>query len=189
MKPKGRLLPWICCLTLPLLHACAGNSLATSDSETMQWKNYESRMQGKVISFEFPAEIKDTNSYEFNSSMPPPRFNGDPRNEIRVIVLQVGLDVGWVHVSKKLGIGIYLVRKQEKVLPRNTMRIGQNDWKLSIHAGGVDKDLLDESYLTEMTSDYDLLFWISADKVSEAQREKFKRITQRIIGSIKIQDD
>lgn len=154
----------------------------------MKWKNFESRQQGKIISFEFPVDIKDTNSYEFNPSMPPPQFKGDPRDEMRVISLQAGLDIGWVHVTQKLGIAIHLLRKKSGVLPNNVVHIGQYDWKL-LTLTNVKVNSVDERYLTDMTNDYDLLFWISADKIDEARRIELKKIAQRILESIKIHDD
>lgn len=179
----------MCFIFLPFTYACVGNTLETPSFESLQWKNFESRMQGKIINFEFPVEIKDTNSFEFNSGMPPPRFNGDPRNEIRVISLQAGLDIGWIHASKKLGLGIYLVRKKAKALSSHSRQMGQNFWKISVPTMRTDADSLDESYLTELSDDYDLLFWISADNVNGHQRAVLKMVAQRILGSITIQDE
>lgn len=155
----------------------------------MQWKNFESRMQGKVINFEFPFGIKDKNSFEFNPSMPPPQFRGDPRDEIRIVTMQAGLDIGWVHVTQKLGLGIHLLRKRTDVLPGTVTRVGKIDWRLLALAHSAGKDSIDERYLTELTNDYDLLFWISADKVDEAKREELSAIVQRVLESIKIRDD
>lgn len=190
LKPGVHFAQWICCLIVLFLCACAGKTLATSELDAIKWKSYESRLKSKVISFEFPVATKGMNFFEFNPGMPPPRFVGDPRDEIRVISLQSGLDVDWIHVTKKLGMGIYLIRKKpESSHDNDWVQRGGNYWRPVRQFPGLEKNSMDEGYLTDMKGDYALLYWISADNVNEEERAGLERITQRVLQSIKIRSE
>lgn len=119
-----------------------------SDLGATKWKNFESRLLGKVIQFEFPVDIPGTNEFEFNPGMPPPMFHGDPRDNLRIVFSQSGLNVGLVHVKTKLNLSLSAIRNSSypSALSGTPIQFGNNVWyKHNVH--GLSGERFDQRYI------------------------------------------
>lgn len=94
------------------LCACTGMqpTKANSDFEGVKWKQFEARMLGKIIQFEFPVDVPGTTTFKSNSafySLPDPKSN-DPNRMI--IVLRTNEHIGWVNATSGVNIFIFINR-------------------------------------------------------------------------------
>lgn len=170
-----------------LLGACASNTSATSEFEPMKWKTFESRLLGKKVTFEFPVDIRGTSEFEFNPGMPPPMFQGDPRDELRIIYMQTGQEIGWVHIMSNLTLNLSALsyRANPPSTRGEPVYIGQNVWQKSVVS--TNKSVTDV-YSLKFTNDYKLLFTVSSKgSPGSEQHESAGKIAQHILESIKIE--